>query len=141
MKYGDNAYGTSHKGKGPKGYRRSDERIQEEINDRFTDDYRLDASQIEVKVNNGEVKLTGTVESREAKRRAEDMAEAISGVSNVENSLRVKQENDSERNSSTSGSSGMSSERSSAKASSSSASTTGDENSQTEKNKKNSVTH
>jgi hypothetical protein len=85
-------YETMHKGKGPKGYRRSDERIKEDINDRLTDDTHLDASDIEVAVTNGEVKLSGTVESREAKRRAEDLAEMISGISNVENTLRVKQD-------------------------------------------------
>ena len=89
-----------HKGKGPKGYKRSDERIQDDINDRLTDDTQLDASDIEVTVTNGEVKLSGTVDNRQAKRRAEDLAEAISGVSNVENSIRVKQ--DKETGSSTS---------------------------------------
>ena len=92
---GQNSYGnaTSYRGKGPKGYQRSDERITEEINDRLTDDHQLDASGIEVRVTNGEVKLTGSVPSREAKRRAEDLSESISGVANVENSIKVKQEN------------------------------------------------
>jgi hypothetical protein len=52
----------------------------------------LDASGIEVDVTNGEVRLSGTVEHREAKRRAEDLAESISGVSNVENIIKVKQD-------------------------------------------------
>jgi len=89
---GGSQYDTWHKGKGPKGYRRSDERIKEDVSDRLTEDTQLDASDIEVAVTNGEVKLTGTVESREAKRRAEDLTEMISGISNVENSLRVKQD-------------------------------------------------
>jgi hypothetical protein len=42
-------------------------------------------------VANTEVTLTGTVNSREDKRRAEDIAESVSGVTNVENRLRVKQ--------------------------------------------------
>ena len=110
-------YGTNeaqqgpHRGKGPKGYHRSDERIKEDINDRLTDDPQLDASQIEVNVANAEVKLTGTVENREAKRRAEDLADAISGVSNVENSLRVKQ--DSTRNYGNESSSAMGTSKSS----------------------------
>jgi len=79
------------RGRGPKGYRRSDERIKEDINDRMTDDYYLDASEIEIEVSNGEVTLTGTVFAREDKRRAEDIAESVSGVSNVENRIRVKQ--------------------------------------------------
>ena len=80
-----------HRGRGPKGYRRSDERIKEDVNDRLSDDYYLDASDVEVMVENTEVTLTGTVRNRSDKRRAEDLAESVSGVSNVENRLRVKQ--------------------------------------------------
>lgn len=78
-----------HKGKGPKNYNRSDERIKEDINDRLSDDPFIDASDIEVTVTNGEVTLTGTVEERSNKRRAEDLAENVSGVKNVENRIRV----------------------------------------------------
>lgn len=80
-----------HRGRGPRNYKRSDERIKEDINDRLTDHYFLDASDIEVEVSNSEVVLTGTVDSRYAKRQAEDIAEDVSGVTNVENRLRVKQ--------------------------------------------------
>ena len=76
--------------RGPKGYRRSEERIQEDVNDRLSDAY-LDASDIEVQVMETEVTLTGSVDSREDKRLAEDIAERVSGVTNVENRLRVKQ--------------------------------------------------
>jgi osmotically-inducible protein OsmY len=81
-----------YRGKGPKGYTRSDERIKEDVNDRLNDDSRVDASEIEVTVTGCEVTLSGTVHSREEKRRAEDLAEAVSGVKNVENRLRVNQE-------------------------------------------------
>lgn len=84
----DKWYGQ-HRGRGPKNYRRSDSRIEEDVNDRLSDDGWLDASGIEVKVENAEVILTGTVPDRYSKRRAEDVAEAVSGVSNVENRLRV----------------------------------------------------
>jgi hypothetical protein len=80
-----------HRGRGPKGYRRSDERIREDVNDRLTDDYYIDASDVEVMVENGEVTLTGSVRVRTDKRRAEDIAESVSGVRNVENRLRVKE--------------------------------------------------
>jgi osmotically-inducible protein OsmY len=79
-----------HRGRGPKGYTRSDERITEDVNDRMTDDGWLDASDVEVQVSSGEVTLTGQVNSREEKRRAEDIAEAVSGVKHVQNNLRVK---------------------------------------------------
>lgn len=84
-----------HRGRGPRNYKRSDERIREDINDRLTDDFYLDASDIEVEVAEGEVLLKGTVHSRRDKRRAEDIAEYVSGVKHVENRLRVSQPNSS----------------------------------------------
>lgn len=83
-----------HRGKGPKGYSRTDERVSEDINQRLYDDPFIDASDIEVKVENGEAILTGTVESREAKRRIEDIAESITGVKDVENRLKVRSRTD-----------------------------------------------
>lgn len=77
-------------GRGPKGYRRSDERIKEDINERLTQDPEIDAWEIDVQVTGGEVTLTGTVDDRNAKRRAEDIAEGISGVRDVQNQIRVK---------------------------------------------------
>ena len=84
----------SYSGRGPKDYQRSDERVREEICDCMTDDPMLDASEITVVVNKGEVILSGTVTSREQKRRAEDVAERISGVKDVTNQLRVSREAD-----------------------------------------------
>ena len=49
----------------------------------------LDASDIEVDVKQGEVRLCGSVMSRDQKRRAEDVVERISGVRDVTNQLRV----------------------------------------------------
>jgi len=77
-------------GRGPRGYRRSDERIREDVNDHLTDDWYIDASDVEVTVNNGMVTLTGRVDNRDEKRRAEDIAECVSGVSDVSNQLRVE---------------------------------------------------
>ena len=78
-----------HTGKGPKGYRRSDERIREEISDALMNDAEIDASEIEIEVQNGEVVLRGSVDSREAKRAAEDLAESVQGVNDVRNEIRV----------------------------------------------------
>lgn len=80
-----------YKGKGPKEYHRSDERIREDVCDRLSEDSYVDASDIEVRVLNGEVTLNGTVDQRSAKRRAEDLIESISGVTHVQNNLRVGQ--------------------------------------------------
>lgn len=79
-----------HRGRGPKNYMRSDDRIKEDVNDRLTDDGWIDASDIEVEVSNREVTLSGQVDSRMAKRHAEDIAESVSGVSHVQNNLRVR---------------------------------------------------
>jgi hypothetical protein len=79
-------------GKGPRGYQRSDQRIQEEVNDRLTDHPDIDASEIEVKVNGGEVTLTGFVLERYQKHLAEDLVENIGGVKQVHNQIRVQHE-------------------------------------------------
>jgi osmotically-inducible protein OsmY len=77
------------RGMGPRGYKRADERISDEIHERLTDDAWLDATNISVSVSAGEATLAGTVESRESKHRAERIVEDISGVSHVQNNLRV----------------------------------------------------
>ncbi len=86
--------GAHHRGRGPKGYQRSDERILEDVNDRLTDDPHIDASDIDVSVSSREVTLQGTVRSRFEKRHAEDLAESVSGVTHVQNNLRVQQYTD-----------------------------------------------
>lgn len=89
---------NDHRGKGPKGYTRSDDRIRDDVNDHLSDDSWLDASDIEVSVNQGEVTLSGHVDSRQSKRRAEDCADRIAGVKHVQNNLRVKSANSSRAN-------------------------------------------
>ena len=84
-------YEHDHRGRGPRGYTRSDERIREDVCDRLSQDPRVDATDVDVKVSSGEVSLTGHVDSRMARRRAEDCAETISGVRHVQNNLRVQE--------------------------------------------------
>ena len=81
---------VNHRGKGPKNYKRSSDRIKEDVNDKLSDNWMLDASDIEVEVKGSEVTLNGTVDSRISKRRAEDAADSVSGVTHVQNNLRVK---------------------------------------------------
>ena len=88
--YGDRSYERGARGLGPKGYKRSDERISEEVHQRLTDDSWLDASNISCSVSGGEVTLSGTVENREAKHRAERIVEDLSGVNHVQNNLRIE---------------------------------------------------
>lgn len=85
-----NQWSGSHRGKGPKGYQRSEERIREDVCDRLGDDYQLDASDIEVRVSGSTVTLSGTVNDKRQKRHAEDIVENISGVREVENNLKIK---------------------------------------------------
>ena len=77
-------------GRGPKGYTRSDERIREDVSDRLEQHGEIDASEIEVRVSNGEVTLEGTVEDRWMKRMAEDLVEECSGVKQVNNRIRIQ---------------------------------------------------
>jgi osmotically-inducible protein OsmY len=84
-------------GRGPRGYQRADDRIREELNDRLTAHGFIDATDIECSVHNGDVTLTGFVDSPETKRAAEYVAEGIQGVHNVHNNLRIRSRQDAER--------------------------------------------
>jgi osmotically-inducible protein OsmY len=81
----------NYAGRGPRNYKRSDERIQEDLNEQLTQHHMIDATDIEVSVHEGEITLRGTVESRQAKRMAEDIADSIFGAKDVKNELRVQQ--------------------------------------------------
>jgi hypothetical protein len=81
--------GRNFSGRGPKGYKRSDERIREDICEALMHSAEVDATEIEVRVENGEVTLSGTVESRLMKRQVEDAAELCAGVVDVRNEIKV----------------------------------------------------
>ena len=81
-----------HRGKGPMGYQRSDERIREMVCEALADDDMIDASQIHVTVKDGEVTLAGTVDNRRVKREAEDCVASVAGVRDVQIQLRVRDE-------------------------------------------------
>ena len=78
-------------GVGPRGNRRSDGTIKDDIYQRLTHHGWLDASKIDVEVNEGEVTLWGQVQDRRAKRMAEVAVEAVPGVIDIHNRLRVEQ--------------------------------------------------
>jgi hypothetical protein len=87
-----------YSGVGPSGYQRSDERISEDINDRLTWHGNLDATDIQVDVNDGVATLTGSVHSRYEKRTAEDVAESVWGVNDVQNNLKIDKNNNQMQN-------------------------------------------
>lgn len=109
--YGDNSgsYGSSsrgqHTGKGPKGWRRSDDRVKEDVCEYLERSASIDASDIDVTVAEGVVTLTGTVSDRSMKRMCEDEIENLPGVKDVNNQLRVNRDSSSSDSSSRSASS------------------------------------
>jgi osmotically-inducible protein OsmY len=84
-------------GRGPKGYKRSDQQIVEDACQRLERDGEIDASEIEVTAEDGVLKLQGTVPDRGTKRRAEDCVESVYGARDVMNELRVQREEREER--------------------------------------------
>jgi osmotically-inducible protein OsmY len=82
--------GQSQRGRGPKGYTRSDDRIKEDVCERLSDDYLIDASDVSIEVRQGVVTLSGAVDSRQHKHRIEDIVEGLSGVKDIENRLTVR---------------------------------------------------
>lgn len=78
------------RGKGPKGYKRSDERLQEDISERLMDDDAIDASEVSVQCKDGMVTLEGAVPERRVKHRIEDLVERCHGVKDIENRITVK---------------------------------------------------
>jgi osmotically-inducible protein OsmY len=68
-----------------------DERIEGEVSERLAAELPADAGQVQVEVTHSEVTLAGTVDTAEARRRAEAVAGGIAGVVSVMNDLRVRQ--------------------------------------------------
>jgi hypothetical protein len=86
-----------YSGVGPRGYRRDDAAILEDVSERLTEHGDIDASDIEVEVHGGEVLYRGRVNSRYAKRAAENAAYSVRGVRDVRNELRIGEREGVER--------------------------------------------
>jgi hypothetical protein len=80
------------RGRGPKGYRRSDENIREDVSEALYRSSEVDASEIEVEVKAGQVTLKGFTQDRAQKKAAERAVENLSGVEDVRNEIRVKRQ-------------------------------------------------
>ncbi len=74
----------------PGGYTPPDERIQDDINDRLTWHSQIDATDVHAQVHKGVVTLTGSVNTREEKRIAEDVADSVNGVWDVNNEVSIR---------------------------------------------------
>jgi osmotically-inducible protein OsmY len=81
--------GSTQRGPGPHFHRRTDDKIREEVWELLTNNADLDASDMELHVEGGEVTLTGTVDSRDARWLAEDLVNSVTGVREVNNRLKV----------------------------------------------------
>jgi osmotically-inducible protein OsmY len=79
----------SHRGKGPKAYKRSDQEIHDDICERLTRHPAIDASLMDVDVEDGRVTLRGEVMDRRMKCLAEDIVDEVSGVKEIQNTIRV----------------------------------------------------
>jgi hypothetical protein len=80
--------GPERRARGPKGYSRSDDRIHEDVCERIARS-GVDAGEVEVKVENREVTLTGTVGDRDEKWWLEQVVDDVFGVEEVHNHLRI----------------------------------------------------
>ncbi len=64
-------------------------RFHQEIWELLSNNADLDATEIELHVGAGEVTLTGSVDSRDARELAEDLVSSVIGVREVNNRLKV----------------------------------------------------
>ncbi len=84
-------------GMGPTDFTGTDEWITDQINQRLMIHGYLDARDINVSVEDGIVTLTGSVDSRKAKRMAEDTVDSVLGVIDVNNELRIEHKEQQEQ--------------------------------------------
>lgn len=78
-------------GLGPKNWQRSDERIMEQVCEMLTWHPEIDASEMEVQVENGVVFLRGHADSRRSKRLAEIVLDQVPGVRDIRNEITINE--------------------------------------------------
>lgn len=86
-------------GIGPKGYKRSDSRIEEEVCEVLARDNDIDASDMIVRVQDSVVTLAGTVKDREDRFAAERLVQDVLGVEDIQNDLKVSRKKPQEQSS------------------------------------------
>jgi hypothetical protein len=82
--------GSEHSGKGPKGWKRPDRLIKEDVCEALYGSPSVDASDIEVKTSDGIVTLEGSVADRSMKRMAERCLDRVQGIEDVQNRLGIR---------------------------------------------------
>jgi osmotically-inducible protein OsmY len=75
--------------RGPKNYRRSDERILEDVYLRLLRDPSIDSSDVSVEVHRGVATLVGSVPTRHMKHEIEEAIHAIPGIAEIHNRVKV----------------------------------------------------
>src|SRR5262249_53650608 len=86
-----------YRGRGPRGYVRTAERIRDDLCDRLTENPFIDASEIEVSVNGSDVVLEGVVDSETAYKQTQAIAEEVIGVTHVYNRLVIRPDGEETR--------------------------------------------
>ena len=81
-------------GKGPKGYKRTDEKIYEDVCEMLMRHRDIDASEIAVSVKEGVVTLSGRVDTSRNRHLAELIIEDLSGVREISNELSLMTHDD-----------------------------------------------
>lgn len=80
----------SYAGFGPKNFVRSDKRIIEEVSEILFWDPDVDATDIDISVQNQCLILEGSVDSRHAKKQAEAALENVAGIKDIFNRLTIR---------------------------------------------------
>ena len=80
--------------RGPKNYRRGDDRIGVEVAERIARATRIDSGAITIAVRDGTVTLEGTVPARWMRYAVENVAATVWGVEDIDNRVRVARDND-----------------------------------------------
>jgi|GEM_PF-750953 len=78
-----------YSGRGPRGYQRADDKIWEDVCDALANAFEVDASDMEVYVEDNVVFLSGNANTPEEAWRAEKLAYNVYGVDSVRNQLHI----------------------------------------------------
>ena len=84
----------NYRGRGPKGYKLIDERVYENVCEALFHEPQIDASGVEVSVQDGTVTLSGVAKDKETRQQIEDLAMDCVGVQHVYNKISIRPNTD-----------------------------------------------